>query len=297
MSAPSSQPPLDLPRPADAAAIRAAPARSRPRRASSRVRIEHLTVRFGLGAGEHVAVEDLSLEIAPGEFVCILGPSGCGKSTLLNATAGYVAPDAGRIIVDGEVVTGPGPDRGMVFQQYSLFPWKTVLENVAFGPRMTGRSRDEAQAIARAHLEGVGLSGFASRYPGTLSGGMQQRVGLARALANAPGVLLMDEPFGALDAQTRSVMQELLLRLWSEVRNTCVFITHDIDEAIFLGDRVVVMSAAPGRVLLDQRIDMPRPRTAAVFADPWFLEYKRRCVTLIRDESLRAFEFQGGAGI
>ncbi len=271
--------------------------RSRPRGASSRVRIEHLRVRFGTGAVEHLAVADLDLEIAPGEFVCILGPSGCGKSTLLNAIAGYVAPESGRVTVDGEVVTAPGPDRGMVFQQYSLFPWKTVLENVAFGPRMTGRSKGEARSIARAHLEAVGLGGFARRYPGTLSGGMQQRVGLARALANAPSVLLMDEPFGALDAQTRSVMQELLLRLWSEVRNTCIFVTHDIDEAIFLADRVLVMSAAPGRILLDERIDLPRPRTAAVFADPRFLEHKRRCVTLIRDESLRAFEFQSGAGI
>jgi NitT/TauT family transport system ATP-binding protein len=272
-----------------------APARG-PRE-SSRVRIEHLRVRFGAGATEHLAVDDLDLELVPGEFVCILGPSGCGKSTLLNAIAGFVLPEGGRVLVDGAPVRGPGPDRGMVFQQYSLFPWKTVEGNVAFGPRMTGRSRDEARAIAHAHLEAVGLAAFARRYPGTLSGGMQQRVGLARALANAPGVLLMDEPFGALDAQTRTVMQELLLRLWSEVRNTCLFVTHDIDEAIFLADRVLVMSAAPGRILLDERIGLPRPRTAAVFADPRFLEHKRRCVTLIRDESLRAFDFQGGAGI
>jgi NitT/TauT family transport system ATP-binding protein len=264
---------------------------------SSRVRIEQLRVRLGEGAVEHLALDGLDLEIAPGEFVCVLGPSGCGKSTLLNATAGFVVPESGRVLVDGVPVTGPGPDRGMVFQQYALFPWKSVLDNVAFGPRMTGRSRAEARAIAQRHLEAVGLAPFARRWPGTLSGGMQQRVGLARALANAPGVLLMDEPFGALDAQTRTVMQELLLRLWSEVRNTCVFVTHDIDEAIFLADRVLVMSAAPGRILLDERIDLPRPRTAAVFADPRFLEHKRRCVTLIRDESLRAFDFQGGAGI
>ncbi|MGC4000462.1 MAG: ABC transporter ATP-binding protein [Anaeromyxobacter sp.] len=263
----------------------------------SRLQIEGLRVRLGRGATQHLAVDGLDLEIPPGEFVCVLGPSGCGKSTLLNATAGFVAPEAGRITVDGVPVGGPGAERGMVFQQYALFPWKSVLDNVAFGPRMTGRSRAEARAIARSHLEAVGLSRFAGRYPGTLSGGMQQRVGLARALANAPGVLLMDEPFGALDAQTRAAMQELLLRLWSEVRNTCVFVTHDIDEAIFLADRVLVMSAAPGRIVLDERIALPRPRTAAVFADPRFLDHKRRCLTLVREESLRAFEFQAGAGI
>ncbi len=258
-----------------------------------RVDVQRLSVSFG----DHPAVEDFSLEIEPGEFVCLLGPSGCGKSTVLNAVAGFLRPAGGRVAVDDDVVAGPGPERGMVFQQHSLFPWKTVLENVAFGPRMQGKSRAEARDLAREYLDLVGLGGSAHRYPATLSGGMQQRVGIARALVNHPSVLLMDEPFGALDAQTRAIMQESLLRLWGQTGNTVLFVTHDIDEALFLADRVVVMSAAPGRVLLDLRLDLPRPRPEDVFASPQFADYKRQCLKLIRQESRRAFDFTDGAGI
>jgi NitT/TauT family transport system ATP-binding protein len=180
----------------------------------------------------------------------------------------------------------------MVFQQPTLFPWKTVLENVAFGPLMTGRSRSGAEGEARTLLEMVGLSKFAARYPGTLSGGMQQRVGIARALANYPSVLLMDEPFGALDSQTRSMMQENLLQLWSEFRITVLFVTHDIEEAIFIGDRVVVMSASPGRIIADMPIDLPRPRVQEMLFDAYFARLKRQCMELIRVESLKAFEQQ-----
>lgn len=270
-----------------------APARRQVRVTRGRIAIERLQIAFG----GQTAVSDFSLAVEPGEFICLLGPSGCGKSTVLNSVAGFVAPTAGRVSVDGVPVAGPGPERGMVFQQHSLFPWKTVRDNVAFGPRMRGCSRAEANELARDYLELVGLASSADRYPVTLSGGMQQRVGIARALVNHPSVLLMDEPFGALDAQTRSIMQESLLSLCGRIGNTVLFVTHDIDEALVLADRVVVMSAGPGRVLLDLAVDLPRPRPEDVFALPDFADYKRRCLKLIRQESRRAFDFTDGAGI
>jgi NitT/TauT family transport system ATP-binding protein len=255
------------------------------------VTIEGLSIRFG----ERLALAGIDLDIAPGEFVCLLGPSGCGKSTILNAIAGFVAPSEGQISVDGAEVRGPGADRGMVFQQYSLFPWKTVIENVAFGPRMQGLPAKRAREKAREYIEFAGLSGFGDSYPGALSGGMQQRVGIARALVTKPSVLLMDEPFGALDAQTRSLMQELLLRIWTEEGNTIVFVTHDVDEALFLADRIIVLSAAPGIVLLDFAPDLPRPRPEDVYALPAFADAKRQCLKLIRRESVRAFSTYSGA--
>ena len=263
-----------------------------PLRQGGAVEIRDVSVVFGKGAAAHRAVETTSLDIAAGEFVCILGPSGCGKSTLLNSVAGYVQPTTGSVSVDGEAVEKPGPDRGMVFQQYSLLPWKTVHDNIAFGPRMMGHSRNESSSIANTFLNLVGLSGFADRYPAELSGGMQQRVGIARALANYPSVLLMDEPFGALDAQTRLMMQENLLRIWKEVSTTVIFVTHDVDEAIFLADRVLVMSAAPGRIIADIKVELPRPREPAMATDPIFIELKKDCLAKIRAESLRAFEEQ-----
>jgi NitT/TauT family transport system ATP-binding protein len=253
------------------------------------VEIDRVTIVFGKGRKAHKAVEETSIRIEPGQFVCILGPSGCGKSTLLNSVAGYVKPHNGQVRVDGEKITGPGPDRGMVFQQYSLFPWKTVKDNVAFGPKLAGKP---AESIANTFLEMVGLSRFANRYPTELSGGMQQRVGIARALANYPRVLLMDEPFGALDAQTRQMMQESLLNIWSEFGITVLFITHDIDEAIFLADRVLIMSAGPGRIIAEFAVDLPRPRVPEVIAEPAFAELKRQCMVHIRAESLKAFEQQ-----
>jgi sulfonate transport system ATP-binding protein len=254
--------------------------------------IDNVSVVFGEGSGAHVAVDDASLEIRPGEFLCILGPSGCGKSTLLNAVAGYVKPTAGGVTVDGETIERPGPDRGMVFQQYSLFPWKTIRENVAFGPLRSGHSRNEAISTANSFIAMVGLTAFADRYPAELSGGMKQRVGIARALANYPRVLLMDEPFGALDAQTRVMMQESLLKLWAEFSNTVIFVTHDIDEAIFLADRVVIMSAAPGRIIADLHVGLERPRDVDMATHPDFVALKRHCIEAIRAESLRAFEQQ-----
>jgi NitT/TauT family transport system ATP-binding protein len=256
------------------------------------IEIQGVTVTFGKGAAAHKAVETTTLTIQPGEFVCILGPSGCGKSTLLNCVAGYVHPTEGVVAVDGKAVEKPGPDRGMVFQQYSLLPWKTVRDNIAFGPLMTGAGRSEAHAVADTFLNLVGLKAFANRYPAELSGGMQQRVGIARALGNYPSVLLMDEPFGALDAQTRLMMQENLLQIWREFSTTVLFVTHDVDEAIFLADRVLVMSAAPGRIIADIKVDLPRPRTPEMATDDVFVALKRDCLGHIRTESMRAFEEQ-----
>ena len=266
--------------------------RSQAGEALGRVEIWEVSVSFRQGSTVNHALENTSVDIAPGSFVCLLGPSGCGKSTLLNAVAGYVNPTTGWTRVDGDQVLGPGSDRGMVFQQYSLFPWKTVRDNVAFGPYATGAGRARSRAIADELLDMVGLARFADRYPAELSGGMQQRVGIARALANKPTVLLMDEPFGALDSQTRAVMQENLLRLWAEFKITVIFVTHDVDEAIFLADRVLVMSASPGRIIEDVRVPLPRPRSAEVTTDSEFIALKRHLLQVIRAESLKAFEDQ-----
>jgi NitT/TauT family transport system ATP-binding protein len=249
-------------------------------------------VAFGEGESAFLAVDRVSTVIDPGEFVCIVGPSGCGKSTVMNVIAGFEPLSEGRALVDDVPVDGPGPERGMVFQQPTLFPWKTVRQNVAYGPRMMGQPRAAALRIADALLETVGLSAFADHRPHTLSGGMQQRVGIARALANRPGTLLMDEPFGALDAQTRTMMQENLLQIWSERRATVIFITHDLDEAIFLADRILLMSASPGRIIDDIPVDLPRPRDASLALTPAFIDLKARCLEPLRRESSRAFEQQ-----
>ncbi|MGP3966945.1 ABC transporter ATP-binding protein [Streptomyces sp. 6N223] len=210
------------------------------------------------------ALQGVDLTVADNEFLTILGPSGCGKTTLLRAIAGLVDADAGEITVDGEPVRRPGPDRAMVFQNFALLPWATVLDNVAFGLELRGESKAARRAKARELTELVGLAGFESQLPGELSGGMQQRVGLARALAVEPNVLLMDEPFGALDEQTRRILQEELLAIWERRRLTVVFITHSMEEAVLLGDRVVLMSPRPGRIAEIVPVDIPRPRASDV---------------------------------
>ena len=216
-------------------------------------------IYFDPYAGAHVtALHDVSLTVRQGEFVSIVGPSGCGKTTLLNMIAGFIPVSGGEILLDGRAVSGPGPERGVVFQSFALFPWKTVLENVAFGPKMRGLAKPECESIAREYLALAGLAHAADRYPNELSGGMQQRVGVVRALANNPDVLLMDEPFASVDAQTRMTLQEELTRIWQERRPTIIFITHDVGEAVFLADRVVVLSK--GRVLKELGVPLPRPR-------------------------------------
>ncbi|MBR1152413.1 ABC transporter ATP-binding protein [Bradyrhizobium sp. JYMT SZCCT0428] len=259
------------------------------------ISVADLSIVFDTPQGQVIAVDRVTFSVAHGEFVCIVGPSGCGKSTVLNTIAGLETPYSGAVTVDGRPMQRPRPDVGMVFQQPHLFPWKSVRKNIAHGPRMLGKSRSEARAIADGLIEMIGLNRFADAYPHTLSGGMQQRVAIARALANQPRVLLMDEPFGALDAQTRSVMQDSLLELRERIDATVVFVTHDIDEAILLADRVLIMSAGPGRILRDLGVDLPRPRSNAIMLDPAYLALKKDCLDLIRSEGRRAFD-QSSAG-
>jgi NitT/TauT family transport system ATP-binding protein len=256
--------------------------------APGRIEITDLGVAFSRNGLTVEAVRSFTLMTMPGEIVVLLGPSGCGKTTLLNAVAGFVAPTTGQVAVDGEVVASPGADRGVVFQQHSLFPWKTVLGNVEFGLKMRGVRKAERTSQAHAYLSLVGLTGFENAYPGELSGGMQQRVGIARVLVNRPRVMLMDEPFGALDAQTRLAMQELLLGVWREVRTTILFVTHDIDEALFLADRVVVMTARPGQIRDLVAVKLTRPRAATVIATPEFMALKARILMQVREESSQA---------
>jgi NitT/TauT family transport system ATP-binding protein len=234
------------------------------------------------------AVMDTNIHVEPGEFVSIVGPSGCGKSTLLNAVAGFLKPTSGTVTLDGEAIDGPSADRGMVFQQYSLFPWKTVRENVEFGLKMRGMDRFNRDRAARTLLGLAGLSAFENHYPERLSGGMKQRVGIVRALATGPKVLLLDEPFGALDAQTRVIMQQILTNMWQRLKISVLFVTHDIDEAIFLSDRVYCMTARPGTIKAEIAIPLERPRQQAMMMSSEFLALRRGLMSLIREESLKA---------
>jgi NitT/TauT family transport system ATP-binding protein len=259
-------------------------------RATPKLEIERMTYRYWLERDkrEFVAFADVSLEIAEGEFVCICGPSGCGKTTLLNVIAGLLAYDEGSLRVGGVRVDGPGTSRSMVFQHASLLPWRTVAGNVRYGMEMQRRfDRRTMDARTEQFVKLVGLGGFEGRYPAELSGGMQQRVNLARALATDPEVLLMDEPFAALDAQTREFMQAELLKIWSRAGKTVVFITHQIDEAVFLADRVVVMGTRPGRLKGEFAIPFERPRTLALKRDPAFLRLTDQVWSLIEEEAGR----------
>ena len=247
----------------------------------------------GVNGGQPtLALQPTSLEVADNDFITVLGPSGCGKSTLLRIVAGLDAPTVGQVLLDGQPVVGPGADRGMVFQSYTLFPWLTVRQNICFGLREKGKPAAEQAEIAARFIAEVGLSGFESHFPKQLSGGMQQRVALARALANDPKILLLDEPFGALDNQTRALMQELLLSIWELHKKTVLFVTHDIDEAIFMANRCAVFSARPGRIKNELQIDLPYPRHYTVKTTPRFSELKAQVTEDIRVETLRAVQME-----
>lgn len=250
--------------------------------------VEQLSKSFGGGASAVQALAPFDLTIAKGDFLCVVGPSGCGKTTLLNIVAGFEKPSSGRVLLDGRPITGPGAERGVVFQQGALFNWMSVLENVAFGPRARGIAAAEARQRAMELLELVGLGSFASKYPYQLSGGMQQRVGIARALANDPEMLLMDEPFAALDQQTRELLQEEIRSIWQRTGKTIMWITHSIEEALFLATHIVVMSARPGRTKAAFRSHFSKNPDPLVASTPEFVAAKRQIVGLLREESQRA---------
>jgi NitT/TauT family transport system ATP-binding protein len=249
---------------------------------------------FQSGGQDVYALKAIDLEVTRGEFVCLLGPSGCGKSTLLNAVAGFSLPSAGVITIDGEAIAAPGPDRGMVFQEYALFPWMTVEQNIAFGLQIKGEPRPVIQDRVGNLLELLNLQDFRKRYPKDLSGGMRQRVAIARVLALDSPIMLMDEPFGALDALTRRNLQDELLRLWLELKKTILFVTHSIEEALYLADRTVVMTYRPGTIKRDLAIDLPRPRDVA---SPAFNTLKKELSQLLMEEQNRHIqdEFRGAA--
>ncbi|MCL6552231.1 MAG: ABC transporter ATP-binding protein [Firmicutes bacterium] len=266
-----------------------------PAGVSPLVDVRGLSKVFVRGARRVAALEDLSLQVAGGEFVTIVGPSGCGKSTFLHLLGGFVPPTTGVMRIAGREVTGPGPDRGVMFQELALFPWRTVLGNVTWGLEVQGRPRAERLAIAERYLALVGLLAFKDAFPAELSGGMKQRVALARVLAFDPAVLLMDEPFGALDAQTRELMQEELQRIWLETGKTVLFVTHDVEEAVYLGDRVVVFSARPGRIKAEVSVRLPRPRRLEVKKSQAFLDRRNQVWDLLRAEVLKFRDEAEGA--
>lgn len=252
---------------------------------SAKLLIENVSKVFGEGDRQVTALSNTDFTVKNNEFITILGPSGCGKSTILKVIAGLEEPSSGRVLLDNKEIYGPGSDRGMVFQSYTLFPWLTVQENIEFGLDVAGRPKSERRDIAHHYLEKIGLKGFEKAYPQNLSGGMKQRVAIARALANDPQVLLMDEPFGALDAQTRTVMQELLVNVWEESHKTILFVTHDVEEAVFMGDTIYVMTARPGKIKAQINVPLPRPRKYDVKLTDVFLDIKRQVFELIREES------------
>lgn len=243
--------------------------------------IQDLGKEFDSPQGKVTALKDINFKVHKREFVCVIGPSGCGKSTLIRILAGLESATGGQVLLDGKAVNGPGPDRGMVFQGYTLFPWLTVKKNVMFGLEMTGSGKVVAEEEALQWIELIGLSKFVNSYPHQLSGGMKQRVAIARALANQPRILLMDEPFGALDAQTRGKMQAYLMEIWKNIDVTILFITHDLDEAIYLADRILVLKAHPGEVQEVIEVPVPQPRSEDQFLSPEFLATKKRLEELI----------------
>lgn len=252
----------------------------------TKLKIDNVYKEYQGRNGKTIALNGVSLDIKENEFICVVGPSGCGKSTLLNIIAGLLEPTSGTVTLDGKVIEGTGVERGVVFQQYALFPWRTVLKNVMFPLEMKKVPKAEAEAIARKYIKSVGLEGFEKSYPKELSGGMKQRVAIARAYAANPEVLLLDEPFGALDAQTRVQLQSELLETWEKEKKTCFFITHDVDEAVILAQRVIIMSARPGRIKKIVDIDIPYPRTQATKTDPRFLELKSEIWNQVYQEFL-----------
>lgn len=255
---------------------------------SSMISVEQVSKSFG----SFKALDGVDLKVRKGEFLVLLGASGCGKSTMLNLIAGFEEATSGRVVVNGRVVTDVDPHCGMVFQQYALFPWLSVLENVAFGLKMKGLDLKERTKIAMRYIEMVGLKDFVNAYPKALSGGMRQRVSIARVLANDPDVILLDEPFAALDAMTRQVLQEELLQIYEKSGKTIVFITHSIDEALMLSTRMIIMSARPGRIVCDIDNDLPMPRDAAVQLTPRFNELKSQIWSIVQSEVLRSMEAQ-----
>jgi ABC-type nitrate/sulfonate/bicarbonate transport system ATPase subunit len=263
------------------------------RHRAAKVVIRGVSKRFGSGHLEVAALSDVSLCIEPNDFLCIVGPSGCGKSTLLNILAGFDVPTSGQVLVDGTPIVGPSIERGVVFQQGALFVWMSVLDNIAFGPRCRGISRQASREMAFSLVKKVGLTGFEQRYPYELSGGMQQRVGIARALANDPAMLLMDEPFASLDQQTRDLLQEEVKRIWRATAKTMVWITHSIDEALFLATHIVVMSARPGKVKATFSANFGEEDDLRVSTSPEFAAAKRVILELLREESLLASHQEG----
>ncbi|MBD1941043.1 ABC transporter ATP-binding protein [Coleofasciculus sp. FACHB-712] len=259
------------------------------------LQVSQLHKQFPIRRGSLVALKDINLQIEEGECICAVGASGSGKSTLLRLIAGLDTPTAGEVLVDGVRVTGPGPDRGMVFQSYTLYPWMTVAENVGFGLKLQGVSSIERRRRVAYYLDVVGLSGFAKALPKELSGGMKQRVAIARALASQPKILLMDEPFGALDVQTKEAMQQFLLQVWQRTRTTIFMITHDVEEAVFLSQRIYVLSSRPGTVKEELSIKLPSDRTYDIKCNPLFQDYKDRVMELLRaeeDKTLLKSSFQ-----
>ena len=249
--------------------------------------IENVSKVYEFNGNRVEALKNINLEIEENEFFTVMGPSGCGKTTLLRIIAGLENPTTGRVLLDGREVKGPGADRGVVFQQYTLMPWRTVLKNVTFGLELKGIPKKEREEIAKKFIEMVGLKGFENAYPHQLSGGMQQRVAIARTLANDPEVVLMDEPFAALDAQTRAILQNELLKIWEKDKKTVFFVTHSIDEAIYLSDRVAIMTARPGRIKEIIKIDLERPRDKNSVE---FLEYRKKIVNILKEEVLKTIK-------
>ncbi|AEH06616.1 ABC transporter ATP-binding protein [Methanothermococcus okinawensis] len=251
--------------------------------------IKNVVKKFITEKKEVLAVDNVSFEVKNNEFLSIVGPSGCGKSTLLRMIAGLEKPTSGEMFIEGKKIEKPGAERSMVFQQYTLLPWRTVLENVGFGLEIKGVPKAERNEISKKFIRMIGLEGFEDAYPYELSGGMQQRVAIARTLANDPKIVLMDEPFGALDAQTRTILQNELLKIWEKDKKTVVFITHSVEEAVYLSDRVIIMTARPGRVkdIVDINLDRPRKRSSMEF-----IEYKKEIVDKLKDEVLKSYTYK-----